>query len=621
MDEPDRPTSETSGATGDDRGRWTTRRRVLTVAGGVAAAGALGAGAWAAWPHVGPAAPAEPPLTGPVERDSGVLSAFPKPGTPTARPQTQISLRGLPADALGEVVVDGERSGRHEGRLLAHSDGGGASFVPSAEFEEGETVTVTTEHDVRGAGGRRYSFTIAELADRPDLEAPPVDPEAEGFHRFASAPDLRPPLVDVHTSLPRAVDGLVALGLKNGYGQKGPLLLDAAGQPVWFHPLTGVDARDVRLQQLGGQPVLTWWEGVQATGYGYGELVAVDTGYREVARFGMGNGYDADAHEFILTDAGTALLVAYEPVRMDLSHRGGARRASVIDCVVQEVDVDTGAVLFEWHSVGEVSLDESYLPVEDERYDYVHVNAVDVDVDGNLLVSARHTSAVYSLDRVTGGVRWRLGGRASDFEVAPEAVFIRQHDVRRASDGTLTMFDNGSVEGELLRESSRVLSLDVDEVARTVTVAREITHPDGLFAESQGSAQELPGGGFFVGWGNLLRYSAFDPDGALLLDATFPSATRVSSYRAFSVTWDGQPTTDPSAVRSKDGLEVLASWNGATRVATWQVVDAAGGTVLGSAPRSGFETAVPVPAAGAPAGLRVEALDADGHVLGAVPVG
>ncbi|MBX9244115.1 arylsulfotransferase family protein [Actinotalea ferrariae] len=656
----------------DDGDRSGPSRRALVAAAVVVLA--VVAAAVVGGLRGGRAAPAEPAPAAAVSEGSGEVSAFPVPGTAVVRPEAQLSFRGDVGDLSGLEVV-GSRSGEHAGTLVEHSDGGGASFLTDEPFEQGERVTVSTGLPVRGTDDGEYTLTVAELGQRPPLEPPPVQsvedararasaggasadpaptemgsapggPAASGepsptpsadpvlavehVHEFASAPGIEPPRVEVTgpeagTTGPddEGSPGLTALGIKNGYGQKGPILLDDAGETVWFRPLDGVDARDVQVQTLGGEPVLTWWEGRMNVGYGYGEAVVVDEAYEEVARVRMTSGYDADSHEFRLTDAGTALLMAYEPVRMDLRPVGGPADGQVVDNVVQEIDVATGALLFEWHSVGTVGLDESYLELPEDHvpYDYFHANSIDVDDDGDLLVSARHVCSVVSLDRVTGAVEWRLGGRESDLEMGAGATFLKQHDARRSADGTLTVFDNGGTCGGTTRESSRGLALVVDEVAMTVEVAREHPHPEGLFSESQANYQELEDGSVFLGWGSLPRFTLMSADGEVLLDGTVPDELSVTSYRAHRVEWTGRPSADPAAVLVEaDGTAAVhVSWNGATEVDRWRVLDEAGAEVA-SAARAGFETVLPLGAAAIDGDLRVEALDAAGEVLGEADV-
>jgi len=283
----------------------------------------------------------------------------------------------------------------------------------------------------------------------------------------------------------------------------------------------------------------------------------------------------------------------------------------VLDGIVQEIDIETGEVLFEWHSLDHVELDESYL----EPYDYFHVNSVDVYDEDHLLISSRTTWTVYKVDRKTGEIVWRLGGKKSDFEMGPGTVFVYQHDARHHPDGTITIFSNGSINRE---KRSRGIMVQVDEDAMTATLVREYTYPDRLRSATQGNVQVLPNGNVFVGWGSAPVISEFDHDGEVLFSAAFP--TEGETYRAFRFPWSGQPTDDPAVAAEKgpqDKVILYASWNGATEVATWQVLAGSGPDglePLASAPKKGFETVITVHTTEPYVGL--QAMNASGKVLG-----
>ncbi len=414
---------------------------------------------------------------------------------------------------------------------------------------------------------------------------------------FRTRPDLNPPGITVSTPARGVAPGYVFCAPKNGPDEAGPgrdgcLILDNAGQPVWFRPLQREDwdVMGFRLQRYRGRPVLTWWEGPH-TGYGKGEFVICDESYREVGRVRAGNGYEADNHEFQITTKGTVLFDIYGRTSADLSDRGGERDATVLEGIVQEVDVETGEVIFEWHSLEHVELDESYV----KPYDYFHINSVDVYDEDHLLISSRNTCTVYKVDRKTGEIVWRLGGKKSDFEMGPGAHFAFQHDARRQRDGTITIFDNGNV-NEV--PQSRGIRLELDEDAMTATLVREYTHPDEVLSETQGSVQILPNGNVFVGWGSEPVLSEFGPEGDLRFSANYP--TEGESYRAFRFPWRGRPHDDPAiaAESREDGrVIVYASWNGATEVAEWEVLAGPGPDRLEtvcSASRKGFETVISV---------------------------
>ena len=245
------------------------------------------------------------------------------------------------------------------------------------------------------------------------------------------------------------------------------------------------------------------------------------------------------------------------------------------------------------------------------------------DAAGDLIISARHTGAVYKIDRTTGAVVWRLGGKKSDFAFGDRARFAWQHDARWRSDGTLSLFDNhADSEDAAETERSRGLVLRLDEAARTATLVREYTHPAGLLAPSQGNLQNLPNGGVLIGWGSQPHLSEYDAAGRLVFDARFCATNQ--SYRAFLSPWVGRPLNRPAVVALARGARttVYVSWNGATQVAAWRVMGAAssgaGPSVITTAVKKGFETAVVVENGGP--FFSVQALDGEGRVIGASAV-
>jgi hypothetical protein len=332
-------------------------------------------------------------------------------------------------------------------------------------------------------------------------------------------------------------------------------------------------------------------------GHGVGDYVIFDDSYREIARVRAGNGFRGDLHEFLITPEDTALLTAYAAVPADLSPAGGTGYGAAWDGIVQELDIGTGEVLFEWHSLDHVGLEESYVhPPEDPdfAYDYFHVNSIDVDQDGNLLVSARNTWAVYKIDRRSGETIWRLGGKRSDFEMAEGTRTAFQHDARRHKDGTITIFDNGA--HPQVHEQSRAIQLRLDEEEMSATLLREYTSPEKILSTSQGNAQLLPNGNVLVGWGSAPFVSEFSGNGDLLINAAFPP--ECESYRAFRFSWSGHPPDAPALAvgqRSGDRVALHASWNGATEVTAWEVLSGPRRNrlePLGAVPREGFETAM-----------------------------
>ncbi len=374
-----------------------------------------------------------------------------------------------------------------------------------------------------------------------------------------------------------------------------------------------------RVQSYRGSPVLTWWEGEIELGHGVGEYVIADASYRTIRRVQAAGGLRGDLHEFVITSRDTALLTSYVVVHHDLSGVGGPAKGTIQDAIFQEIDLASGRLLLEWHSLDHVLLEESYWPVEAANWDFFHINSVDLDTDGNLLVSGRSTHTVYKIAR-DGSIVWRLGGKRGDFAMGPGTTFAWQHDARRQPDGTLTLFDNGA--SPAVERLSRGLILDVDERRMTAKLVRQYSHP-GVLSDSQGSVQLLANGNVFVGWGETPRVSEFHRSGRLLFDAIL--GEKYECYRAFRLPWSGRPAQAPAiALAREDGLRTAyASWNGATGVQSWELLAGASRDRLRAVsrmPARGFETALPAPSPyGDDAGgacFAAQALDAAGRTLG-----
>ncbi|MFC0439969.1 arylsulfotransferase family protein [Kutzneria buriramensis] len=345
---------------------------------------------------------------------------------------------------------------------------------------------------------------------------------------------------------PTSADGRYANGVE---------ILDASGKDVvWSHPVpAGLTAADFRRQTYRGQPVLTWWQGTGLGGLAAGVDEIYDANHRPLAEVRAGNGYQADGHEFVITPRNTALILAYRAATADLTSIGGSAHQKVIDGVVQEIDIASGKVLFQWDSADHVPYAQSEQPLPaspDTPWDWFHVNAVKQDGD-NLLVDARDTWAAYEISRRDGRILWQLGGRASSFTVraaagqelnAAGAIVAWQHDPEPLGGGYYTFFDNESA-GTANTGSgavselpySRVVLVRVDQRNRTATLVRADAQPAGLTASSQGDAQPEPGGGTFVGWGSLPYLSEFDRRGAVVFSAKFPAG--VNTYRAYRFAW------------------------------------------------------------------------------------
>jgi hypothetical protein len=568
------------------------------------------------------------------------VTVSPEPQSMDASDTTQISFLGVPASELADVSVEGSRSGAHAGRLLAYSQGDGASFLPARPFDDGELVSVHAElREGAKTTPFAWSFTVA-VRDDPGSQSAAVGtaktnssasqpaPAPKEYQSFRSRPQLRPPDVTV-SSEARTATGDLFLAPYSGVGQYGPMILNEHGELIWFKALApaGTRAANFRVQQYEGKPVLTWWQDPLISGsvHTAGEVIA-NSAYQTIAEVRAGNGYQPDLHEFLITPQDTGLITVYDAIDCNLAAAGGPRDGAVADTLLQEIDLKTGLVMYEWHSLDHVPLQSSYNSAAPtsraEPFDDFHINSIDVEQDGDLLVGSRNTWAAYDLDAKTGQVRWTLGGKHSSFKEGPGAATAWQHDARQQPNGAITFFDNGAF--PQVHPQSRAIELTLDMTSMTATLTRSYEHQNPLVAGSQGNVQAMPGGDWMVGWGQAGYLSEVNPAGQVLFNAHLPPDWE--SYRTFVLPWSGQPAEPPALAAVADpgghGASVYASWNGATDVASWQVLAGSTPTTLtaaASAAKTGFETEIPLPAAAAGSYVEVQALGAGGALLASSP--
>lgn len=522
---------------------------------------------------------------------------------------------------LGGIRVVGSRSGTHVGGLEADSDGQGASFIPSTAFSPGETVTVTTSLDVLGAASGTFRFVVGRpAAPVPYRMAFPVARVPGDVWRFQSRPDLVPAAVKLLRRAPSAGSDDIFLTPQFGPLQNGPEILGPDGRLIWFNTVPwGDTATDLQVQQYQGRPVLTWWQGYTNAGVGIGEDVIYDNSYSPVATLGGANGLKPDLHDFQITPRGSALMTAYFPVFWTSGSGRQITHEIVFDSVVQEIDIPTGLVLFQWDSLDHVPLAESYQPAPSgsrNPFDYFHIDSIQLDEDGNLLISSRNTWAVYKLDHRTGAVLWTLGGKRSSFRMGPGTSFAFQHDGRSvaAGDKLIMLFDDGAGL-PAVHTASRGVELALDIRHRTARLVAQWRHSPPLLAEFEGNVQRLPNGDRLIGWGQQPYLTEYGPKGRPILDARFVGDT--SSYRAYRFPWTGVPAAPPAIVASKttQGTTLFVSWNGATNVASWRVLAGGSATAMQTVetvPDTSFETAINLPTVSYAA---VQALDANGRTL------
>ncbi|MGK2956658.1 MAG: arylsulfotransferase family protein [Solirubrobacterales bacterium] len=532
---------------------------------------------------------------------------------------TEISFRGINKAESGPIKVNGSVSGLHGFSKKEHFDRRGFSLVMGKPFEPAEQVVVQTEMPIAGATDGNYAFTVENLGAPRVVQQRRQSITDGAIQPFRSRPDIRPYRLQVRSRTEEAGDDPIFVGSK----KHGNAIFSPSGRLIWFKPMRGTD---FRTQTYKGKPVLTWFQApTVGSGLKRSSYIVADRSYRVIKRIVPGNGYRADSHEFRLTPRGTAYITAYRTVQRDLQPVGLNVDGRVIDSIAQEVDLETGRVIWEWHSLDEVPVSDTYAVRtrrEGAAYDYFHINSVIDTPDGNVMVSGRSTSAIYKINRRSGRLIWTLGGKSSDFTFGPGASFSWQHDAEPLSENRVSLFDNADafVAPAPSAEQSRGLVLRLDESLGLATLENQFLHPNRPLSPSQANTQALPTGNFFVGWGQSPLISEFAADGTLIFDGVLQGAN--STYRAYRLPWSGRPRGPVDiATRRANGVSTAwVSWNGDVDVRRWRIFTGPNLRNLepvGIRPREGFETRLRLP--GKPRLVRIQGLEADGTKIASTP--
>jgi hypothetical protein len=378
----------------------------------------------------------------------------------------------------------------------------------------------------------------------------------------ATATALKPPPVTILTDTAGNAKGDIFIspfGDSTTYANGAEILSPNGKKVVWFHQApAGEEDADFRTQTYDGQPVLTFWQGTGLGGVSTGEDYIYNDHYQLIATVKAGNGYSADGHEFLITPWNTALIISYATATANLTKIDGPADQTVINGIVQEINIKTGKVLFQWNSADHVPYAQSEQPLPaaaSDPWDWFHLNAIKVDTNGNFLIDARDTWTAYEVSPRTGAIEWQLGGKDSSFKVeaakgqvldSAGEIFAWQHDPEGHGNGIYTFFDNdaagtANTGTNILVDLpySRAITVKLNDRTHVATLIKSDNQPEGLSASSQGNAQLLDNGGLFVGWGIQPYFSEFSASGKLTFNAEFPVG--VNTYRAYRLPWNPAP--------------------------------------------------------------------------------
>lgn len=590
---------------------------------------------------------------GSVPSSSQGLDVLPFPGTPDAAPGTHVVFPRVAPSQIASVKVVGSRSGVHAGALSAQPAGQGSAFTPTHLFTPGERVKVTAvlrsaaAAAASGATGStriHFSFSVARAAHIATSPAPTASVDSLGMaspqatrssqkktHTFVTLPGDTPPIVTISGKDSDHKSGDIFLTAQNT-GQAAPYIMDGRGDLLWYQPTGTTSTFNLRVQSYDSQPVLTYWAGhvVCPPCSGEGSDPILNEHYQTIHTVTAGDGYQqqgTDLHEFTLGhegSEGTAFVTIWSPIRANLSSVGGPTNGTLFDWIVQEIDIATNTVIWSWHSYGHVPIKDSYATyVNGQPYDYFHLNSIQQLANGNLIISARHTWAVYEIDKKTGKIKWTLGGKHSTFKMGSGTKFEWQHDATLHANGLMTLYDDAFGPGPQPEQQSRALKIHMSFSKNKATLVHAYTHTPAVKASSMGSVQILNNkDNVFIGWGNKRYFSEVTPTGKRIFGGAF--APGVESYRAYRFNnWVGAPLQPPAIVvqkGTKSGQDaVYMSWNGANTVAKWQVLGSSSASgpfskVGSPASWSSFQTQIDVPASAGPY-FEVQALDSKGNLI------
>ena len=496
----------------------------------------------------------------------------PLPGSKYHNPEATIIVRHgdfinpatVSADAF---VVTGSESGVAAGEAVLSTDRKTVIFKPADVFRFGETVTVEILGGVETLAGEAlapftFEFEILEQAVKEaQLAARAVPfPEEDGYC-FDCDELNRPDLLDsipeflVDTvNLTKAYGGTIMTLHRNSVlppeGYSGWVVYyNNNGDTVKAMDI-GVSVGEFTMQKNG---LVTWGVPVGPGTGGHQDAVfmVADTALNVLDTVGMGNGYMADYHDCQILSNGHTVLMAYPVLTIDLSDsmEGGSATAHVYMDLVQELDAEEN-VIFQWRSWDHypvVGLHDRFGPAGGS---HLHVNSVEADHDGNIIISARRTSSLVKIDRNTGEVMWNLGGDMNEWTfVGEDATWDpfypqTQHDLRVLPNGNYTFFDNGDVNR---RDWARGVEYEIDEENKIATLVWEYVHPDSFLAPCTGSVQTLPNGNKFICWGcaawdeaNPSITEVIPETNEVVLEGRFSHALDPYRARKFPI-YSGQP--------------------------------------------------------------------------------
>ncbi|MCG3222113.1 MAG: aryl-sulfate sulfotransferase, partial [Candidatus Heimdallarchaeota archaeon] len=244
-----------------------------------------------------------------------------------------------------------------------------------------------------------------------------------------------------------------------------------------------------------------------------------------------------------------------------------------------EVDLTTGLKIWEVDTQSFISHNHycPYLDSEGDVADLTHSNTVIYDDQEDIIyLSCRNTNTIYKLDHKTGDLIWALG-EYGDFDLfdidgnKKDILFYHGHALEKISNDTFIYFDNDEHNQEnLLQHKSRIIEIQVDEVAKRAQIVWEWVSPSKYFSAWWGDADRLPNGNRLGTFGTMYhegstaigaRLVEVDSLGEIVWEMNFPKDGEVG-YGVYSM--DRIHFSPIIGINStywiKSGEEALVNW-------------------------------------------------------------
>jgi hypothetical protein len=286
------------------------------------------------------------------------------------------------------------------------------------------------------------------------------------------------------------------------------VVIDNTGRVVWYYRFPIGSGLNFMAQPDGGYVARPTTSAPSISD----PWVEIDPLGNVTRNLGCALGLQSRPHDLIIDREDGYWLLCDEVRTMDLSNAGGVVGARVTGTVIQHLD-KTGKLLFSWSAFDHFDItDGEPADRKGANVNWTHGNALDLDADGNLLVSFRNLNEITKIDAVSGAVIWRMGGRRNQFVFvnSPSPAFMGQHSVRVSKPGGLIILDNTGSSQSIAEQYT------FDETSKTAVLAHSYSSAPGVVTQIGGSVQRMAGGRVLVSFGTAGRVEEYDADGRVV---------------------------------------------------------------------------------------------------------